>query len=154
RRGAPWIAGIVCRGGSVITIERRRRFLADYLKIRRAEGRGSDDPAYYHALPYRDLTGRFDAQWQMRGRTYRYFESHVLAPLERDHPLDVLDLGAGCGWLSYRLALRNHRPVALDILTDCHDGLQAARHYQDRPFPCMESDFDRLPFASATFDLA
>ena len=35
----------------------RQRFLDDYLRIRRAEGRGSDDPAYYFALPYRDLSG-------------------------------------------------------------------------------------------------
>ena len=38
----------------------RQRFLEDYSRIRQAEGRGSDDPAYYLALPYRDLSGRLD----------------------------------------------------------------------------------------------
>lgn len=130
----------------------RQRFLDDYLRIRQAEGRGSDDPAYYLELPYRDLSGRLAAQWAMRGYTYRYFERHVL----RAHaPLDVLDLGAGCGWMSYRLALRRHRPVAVDILIDGRDGLGAARHFFSRlgrPFPCIDAEFDQLPFPDARFD--
>jgi len=36
----------------------RRTFLEQYAIIRHAEGRGSDDPAYYRALPYRDLSGK------------------------------------------------------------------------------------------------
>jgi SAM-dependent methyltransferase len=126
----------------------RQRFLNDYLRIRRAEGRGSDDPAYYLALPYRDLSGKLPAQWAMRARTYRYFEKRVLGSA----PLDALDLGAGCGWMSYRMSLRGHRPVAVDILADGRDGLGAARHYP--PFPKYEAEFDKLPFADASFDLA
>ncbi len=51
--------------------------------------------------------------WKMRGRTYRYFERHILTPFELSvaRPLDILDLGAGNAWMSYRLALRNHRSV-------------------------------------------
>ncbi len=126
----------------------RRRFVADYLKIRSAEGRGSDDPAYYLALPFKDLTGRLSGQWRMRARTYRYFESRLLGST----PQDILDLGAGCGWMSYRLALKGHRPVAVDLLADDRDGLGAARHYP--PFPRFEAEFDRLPFADASFDTA
>ncbi len=124
----------------------RQRFLDDYLRIRRAEGRGSDGPEYYLALPYCDLSGKLSAQWAMRGRTYRYFESRILG----DTPLNILDLGAGTGWMSYRLSLRGHRPIAVDILNDDRDGLRAARHYP--PFPKFEAEFDRLPFADASFD--
>jgi len=133
----------------------RRQFLRDYAAIRLAEGRGSEDSAYYRALPYRDLSGNNAGQWSIRGRTYRYFEQRILAPLERaaHRPLDILDLGAGTGWLSYRLALRGHLPVALDIFTDPKDGLRAARHY-DRQFPCVEAEFDRLPITGGAFDLA
>jgi SAM-dependent methyltransferase len=133
----------------------RERFLKDYATIRHAEGRGSEGPAYYRALPYRDLTGRNSEQWAIRGRTYAYFERRVLRALERTarRPLDILDLGAGNAWMSYRLALRGHRPVALDIFSDPKDGLRAARHY-DRSFPCIEAEFDGLPFAAETFDLA
>ncbi len=117
----------------------RHRFLDDYLRIRQAEGRGSDDPAYYLALPHEPI----------RRRTYQYFERHVL-PLG---PLDILDLGAGTGWMSYRLALRSHRPVAVDILTDGRDGLGAARHYfEKRSFTRIEAEFDQLPVAGSSFD--
>jgi ubiquinone/menaquinone biosynthesis C-methylase UbiE len=129
----------------------RQRFLDDYLRIRRAEGRGSDDPAYYLALPYKDLSGKLSGQWAMRGRTYRYFETRLLSST----PSDILDLGAGTGWMSYRLALRGHRPVAVDILTDSRDGLGAAQHYADalgRAFPVIDAEFDRLPFPDARFD--
>lgn len=133
----------------------RTRFINEYRQIRYAEGRGSDDPAYYRALPYRDLTNRNSAMWNMRAKTYRYFENKVLRAIERDvgRPLDILDLGAGNGWMSYRLALKNHRPVALDIFPDVRDGLLAVRHYPRR-FPVLEADFGCLPFATDAFDLA
>ncbi|HLG95806.1 MAG TPA: class I SAM-dependent methyltransferase [Bryobacteraceae bacterium] len=126
----------------------RQQFLNDYAKIRMAEGRGSDDPAYYRALPYRDLTGKNSEQWLIRARSYRYFETKILGK----RPLDILDLGAGNCWMSYRLALRQHRPVALDIFADGADGLAAARHYPT-PFHRVEAEYDRLPFESGRFDL-
>src|ERR1700677_1125877 len=101
-------------------VSTRQRFLEDYRTIRGAEGRGSGESAYYRALPYQDLSGRNSAQWTIRGRSYRYFERNILSPIEQKagRPLDVLDLGAGNCWMSYRLSLRQHRPVALDIFTD------------------------------------
>ena len=110
----------------------RQRFLDDYIKIRHAEGRGSQDSAYYLALPYRDITGRLQDQWTIRAKSYRYLERRVLPPIEKQfgRPLRIADLGAGNCWLSYRLALRGHRPIAIDILGDPLDGLAAGRHYQ------------------------
>ncbi len=133
----------------------RQRFLNEYRTIRYDEGRGSDDPAYYRALPFEDLSGRNSEMWEMRARTYRYFERHILRPMERAarRPLDILDLGAGNGWLSYRLQERSHVPCAVDIFLDARDGLLAARHYPI-PFATVGAEFDRLPFASAQFDLA
>jgi ubiquinone/menaquinone biosynthesis C-methylase UbiE len=132
----------------------RQQFLAEYQHIRYAERRGSDDPFYYRALPFHDLTGENTAMWQMRARTYRYFERHILTRFERRtrRPLDILDLGAGNAWMSYRLALRNHRPRALDIFSDTKDGLLAARHFPMQ-LSCIEADFHSLPFTKATFDL-
>jgi ubiquinone/menaquinone biosynthesis C-methylase UbiE len=121
----------------------RHRFLDDYLRIRLAEGRGSDDPGYYFRLPLEPV----------RQTTYRYFERLVLPTMENGRSLDLLDLGAGTGWMSYRLAMRGHRPVAVDILTDPRDGLGAARHYFDtRSFPRVEAEFDQLPVANASVD--
>jgi len=127
----------------------RRRFLADYAKIRSAEGRGSPDSAYYRALPFVDLTGRNSSQWRIRARTFEYFRRRILPP----RPCRILDLGAGNGWLSYRLARMGHSPVAVDIFADARDGLGAARHYPLR-FPAVEADFNDLPFPAASFDLA
>jgi len=124
------------------------RFLADYGTIRKAEGRGSNGREYYLALPYLDLSERNSEQWRIRASTYRYFEHNLL----QEGNLDILDLGAGNGWMSYRLAQRGHRPVAVDIFTDPQDGLAAAREYG--LFPVVEAEFDRLPFDSGQFDLA
>src|SRR5580704_3182658 len=97
--------------------EARRQFLKDYSRIRRAEGRGSPDPEYYRALPFKDLSGLNSAQWAIRAASYRHLETRVLPAIEKEigRPLDILDLGAGNGWMSYRLSLRSHHPVALDI---------------------------------------
>lgn len=137
-----------------IDAETRQRFLVEYRHIRYAEGRGSDDPSYYRGLPYKDLTQRNSAMWAMRAKTYAFFEKRVLAPVERlsKRPLTILDLGAGNCWMSYRLALRNHYPVALDIFGDERDGLRAARQYP-HSIPTVEADFNQLPFSRNTFDL-
>jgi ubiquinone/menaquinone biosynthesis C-methylase UbiE len=68
-------------------------------------------------------------------------------------PLDVLDLGAGNCWLSHRLSVRGHRPLAVDIFNDERDGLRAARHYPNT-LRVVEADFDHLPLNSKSFDLA
>lgn len=133
----------------------RNRFLIEYRTIRYAEGRGSDNPDYYRALPYADLSGTSSAAWAMRACTYTFFEEEILPGIERRtrRPLDILDLGAGNGWMSYRLTLRGHRARAIDIFNDIRDGLSAAKNY-DRPFPVIEAEFDSLPFRDASADLA
>lgn len=134
----------------------RQRFIEEYRQIRHAEGRGSDDPEYYRALPFEDLSGRNAAMWQMRAKTYRYFQRRILLPLEGSaagRPLDILDLGAGNCWLSHRLKLRRHRVCAVDIFLDGRDGLGARRHY-NVDLPAVGAEFDHLPFPSCSFDLA
>jgi len=132
----------------------RHTFLEQYAIIRHAEGRGSGDPEYYRALPYRDLSGRNAGQWKIRASSYRCFEHCVLRPESRRlrRPLQILDLGAGNGWMSNRLTAQGHKAIALDIFTDRLDGLGATRHYQ-KQFPAVAAEFDRLPFRSHSFDL-
>ena len=132
-----------------------RQFLHEYATIRRAEGRGDKDPAYYRALPFEDRTGRHRRDWRIRARSHRAFVENVLEPLEARHqrPLTILDLGAGNGWLSYRLAQRGHQPVAIDLQTNGFDGLGAHAHY-DAAFLPVQAEFDHLPFADGQFDLA
>ena len=138
-----------------VETQARLRFLDEYRRVRYAEGRGSDDSGYYRELPYNDITGQNSAMWEMRARTYRYFENYILPSYEHRcrRPLDILDLGAGNGWMSYRLSLRGHNVCALDIFRDARDGLGAAHHYGIE-FPLVEAEFDSLPFAKGAFDLA
>jgi SAM-dependent methyltransferase len=128
--------------------ESRRQFLDAYARIRSAEGRGSEESAYYRALPFADFTGQNSDQWRIRARTFRYFVRRVLPR----RSTRVLDLGAGNCWLSYRLAELRHQPVAVDIFSDPRDGLRAVRHYPVG-FPTIEADFDGLPFTNSSFDL-
>lgn len=135
------------------------RFLREYQVVREAEGRGSRDPEYYLALPFQDLSGHNQQQWAIRSRTYTFLEQRILPEIEAQaaRNLSVLDLGAGNGWLSYRLALRKHLPVAVDVFTSDLDGLAAAAHYRKKLpglFPRFQAEVDRLPFADRQFDLA
>jgi SAM-dependent methyltransferase len=133
-------------------------FVANYERIRAAEGRGSRNSEFYLALPYRDISGNNQWQWEIRGRTYECLEKEILAPLKKTRgSLDVLDLGAGNCWLSYRLALLGNRPIAIDLLDNAFDGLGAAHHYESRVprlFPRFRAELDALPFADGQFDVA
>src|SRR5262249_56941629 len=64
----------------------------------------------------------------------------------------VPELGAGVGWLSYRLAELGHHPFAVDLSTEDRDGLGAARHYEP-PWPRVQAEFDRLPLADGQADV-
>jgi SAM-dependent methyltransferase len=135
------------------------RFMREYQAIREAEGRGSESAEYYLSLPYLDLSGHNQGQWAIRAQTYEFLERKILPNLEVSNSagLGILDLGAGNGWMSYRLSLRGHWPVALDLLTSERDGLAAATHFQRQIpslFPRFQAELDRLPFADNQFDIA
>lgn len=132
-------------------------FMGEYERIRRSEGRGSDSPGFYLGLPYRDASGIDARQWHVRARSHDYILGRLL-PRKGGQPAgSVLDLGAGNCWMSYRLALAGYRPCAVDLLTDDHDGMGAARHYRSRLpdlFPRLQATFGRLPLADGQFDAA
>lgn len=126
-------------------------FIRDYQTVRKAEGRASTDPAYYRSLPYVARGGKLAEMWRMRAASYRTFERRVLRPAGPP-PLRALDLGAGSGWLSHRLANYGHLVDAVDLLTNDWDGLGAHRHFETA-FRPVQASFDALPFPSRTFDL-
>ena len=134
------------------------QFISDYAAIRHAEGRGSLAADYYLALPFHDLSGRLESQWKIRAHSFQTLERKVLCRIAQNEPagMDVLDVGAGNGWLSYQLAKRGYRPVAVDLLLDEKDGLGAALHFFKQlgwAFPRFQAEMDSLPFADAQFDL-
>jgi SAM-dependent methyltransferase len=139
--------------------QRFQQFMIEYETVRLREGRGSAGAHFYLELPYKDVTGHNAWQWKIRSRSFGFFYQRILPWLEYRYKsgLDVLDIGAGNCWLSYRLALRGHRPTSVDLLTNTLDGLGAAHHYIDflpRPFDLFQAEMDRLPFDCAQFDVA
>jgi len=131
------------------------RFLGDYAHIRTAEGRWSHQDDFYLSLPYKDVSGKNSEQWKIRARSFDYLLKHVLHRTLQQSGRRILDLGAGNCWMSYRLALANHRPIAVDLLTNDRDGLGAAEHYQQYlpvMFPRFQAELARLPFQDEQFD--
>ena len=82
----------------------------------RSRGRGHAG-AELLRLPYL-ASGPLARQWAVRARTFDAFVRTVRAAGWRGRPSISLDLGAGNGWLSYRLAIEGHRCRAIDIRDD------------------------------------
>ena len=134
-----------------------QQFAQDYAAHRQAEGRGYAGDALL-ALPYVQ-TGPLAGQWTVRARSFETLVSRLIRPmaLAARRPLDVLDLGAGNGWLSYRIALEGHRATALDIRDDDVDGLGASHAFLARADGRMRTvvaGFEDIPTPDASFDIA
>ncbi len=130
------------------------RFLVDYTHIRQAEGRGSEDPGYYRALPATSAQDPLAWQWSIRARSWSHAHKHLFTR-HRGHTvpsLRIVDVGAGVGWLSNRLALDGHSALAVDLSPDRLDGLAAAHHFRSR-FAVVQAHFDHLPLATAQADM-
>jgi SAM-dependent methyltransferase len=138
------------------TLSAEREFRVAYGAHRASEGRALD-AASLHALPYL-ATGPFARQWAVRARTYDAFVTRVLRPAARtcDRALQILDLGAGNGWLSWRMALSGHEAVAIDIRDDDVDGLRAGDSYlaDAGGFQRVAGSFESLPLEDACVDVA
>jgi len=135
-------------------LETFQKFIQDYETVRLAEGRGLPSAAYYQALPDRDLSQRMAADWHIRAASFTVFLKSVLGPFEQvaGRPLRILDLGAGNGWLSNRLAARSHQVAAVDLTTNDYDGLGCYRYYETKFVP-VQAEFDHLPFLDRFADM-
>jgi SAM-dependent methyltransferase len=131
----------------------RAHFYREYAQHRAHEGRAVRGQQL-RALPYLN-EGPLARQWKVRARTYDVFVRRILEPRSATKALDILDLGAGNGWLCYRVALHGHRAVALDIRDDNIDGLGAAADFfsgDTAPFQRVNASFEALPFPDDCFD--
>ena len=129
-------------------------FISHYVAVRKMEGWGSPDPAYYRSLPLRDSTGCNSALWRIRARSFCCLRGIIQGLGQAVGPVRyALDLGAGNGWLAYRLTEMGFDACALDLSPDERNGLGAAVNYP-APFLCVLGEFERLPFPDAVFHLA
>ncbi len=126
------------------------RFLHDYTTVRLAEGRASEDPAYFRRLPEPTVGGPMEWQWRLRERSWRTVRARLIA--DAPPAVSVLDVGAGVGWLSNRLSEAGHTAHAIDLTVDQHDGLGAARHFATS-FARSQAEMDALPVADGSVDL-
>ena len=124
------------------------RFIRDYEAVRRFEGRGSADESYYRTLPYHS-----SSDWKIRAASFDAFVKQVLVSMEKagEH-LNILDMGAGNGWLSNRLASRRHEVAAMDLTVNDFDGLGCHRFYEST-FKPVQAEFDFLPFPDGSIDM-
>lgn len=124
------------------------RFIRDYETVRRFEGRGSPDASYYRTLPYHR-----SPDWRIRAVSFNTFLKRIIIPSEENSKfLRILDVGAGNGWLSNRLASRGHDVSAVDLATNDFDGLGCHRFYESNFLP-VQAEFDYLPFPDGSVDL-
>lgn len=134
-----------------------QRFAEDYAAHRRAEGRGHAGDELL-ALPH-IRSGPLARQWGVRARTFDAFMARVVRPEAKalGRTLRLLDLGAGNGWLSHRVALEGHCATALDIRGDEVDGLGAAQPFVQRTGGRMRTavaPFEAIPAEAGSFDIA
>jgi SAM-dependent methyltransferase len=127
-------------------------FMEQYRRVRAHDGYRPRPGDYYRALPF---TPDHDPQapiWRVRAATFAAFVRRArLAPTSASPGMDVLDLGAGNGWLCHRLSTLGHRCTAVDLLDDADDGLGALAHYPTASTR-VQADFDCLPFRPGQFD--
>lgn len=125
-------------------------FARQYRLAREREGYRVSSPDYYRQLPDVPPENPHAHEWRLRKESFMHLLRNVLA-IGRSS-MRILDVGAGCGWMSHRLARLGHHLTAVDALDDSIDGLGASRHYQVG-FVRVQADFDALPFAPYQFDL-
>jgi len=124
-------------------------FLHQYHVVREQDGYRVGNPDYYRVLPAVAQSHPHAAEWRIRQQSYVELQNRVLAG---GGSRSILDLGAGNGWLSHRLATLGHRVTAVDWWDDECDGLGVCRYYA-APIACVQADFDALPFAPRQFDV-
>jgi SAM-dependent methyltransferase len=102
------------------------QFTQDYRDARFEEGWRQMTREQARGLPYGQIPGYPPLYWEVRRRSF----SALMSILAREGPTPAsgpsADLGAGNGWLSYRLAQAGYRVAAVEVSRDGAFGLGAA----------------------------
>ena len=145
--------------------EALRPFLDSYREVRRAEGWGGPVD-YYRGLPFAS-EGRHRGVWKIRARSYRRAIRAIanrFADVKKADEWDklalrILEIGAGNGWFSWRMAQAGHYVLATDISLDEEDGLGAVSRYAPPGTVASErltrarAEMEALPLEDSQCDL-
>jgi SAM-dependent methyltransferase len=163
-----WEGAVFCQGcleefpihhgiPSLLRASRKAQLLAFadvYEELRLREGWAvKDNPLYYKALPFLDVTGRHKEEWKVRAYSYGRLLRRI-TKFARGRSLRIVDLGAGFGWLAARLAEVGHQTIAIDLDAGPH-GLAASRHLRsdNADFLCVQGELLFPPLAKEQADL-
>jgi len=124
------------------------RFAADYAAVRSAESREMT-PDEVQSLPSVRPGHPLAAMWHERAASYARFRTE-LGSLAAG---DMVDIGAGCGWLAANLTRDEWRAAAVDVTVHGGDGLAAAKFHRLNIL-LARAEMEALPFASQSVDLA
>ena len=108
------------------------------------------------ALPFETPPGAPELYWRVRRSSYRRLLQYLAqeGPPPTDGP--VADLGAGVGWLSFRLAQAGYRVLAVDASLDEMFGLGAAAPYLEasgRRLLVAQGNLEHPPLGRACWSL-
>ncbi len=108
------------------------------------------------ALPEKG-PGDWDAlYWQVRWQSFRQLEKWLKVSGRQGKTVRIVDMGAGIGWLSARLAAEDHDVVALDLSDDDAYGLGASRRLRQAlnlNFTLVQGAIEDPPFQRQQIDL-
>jgi SAM-dependent methyltransferase len=136
-------------------VERLARFADEYRQARLRDGWRPLTQEQALALPYGQPPGYQPLYWQVRRQSF----CALMRLLAREGPSPaagpVADLGAGFGWLTYRLAQVGYRVVAVEASTDDIMGLGAAeaQYAPHADFCPVLGDLDHAPLQAGRFAL-
>lgn len=130
------------------------RFIKRYEYILEEERWGSIDRRHYLDLPRCHPGHPHVREWRAKAVDYHLLLQQVVNPLSKHvgTPLNIIDAGAGNGWLTNRLGELGHNVAAVDISAHCRTGLGARTHY-DHDLFCVQAEFNHIPFIDNSADL-
>ena len=130
------------------------RFIQEYETVRLAEGRKASNPNFYKQLPFTPADHPAAEMWKQRAHAFQVFVDSVIKDMEKGNnsPINILDLGAGNGWLSNQMSRRGHCATAVDLTINEFDGLGVHARY-DHSFTPIQAEFDYLPIEDNQFDV-
>jgi SAM-dependent methyltransferase len=144
---------------ALLPAERRAadEWATDYRRRREEQGWRPLSPEEMSVLPETAPAGWDRLYWPARSQSFQVLEAEVRRLASRvRQPLQVVDMGAGFGWLGGRWAAAGHAVVALDLSCDEVFGLGAAREMAQAlalSLTLVQGDIDQPPLQPQSADL-